>query len=98
YDGPTGIGTPNGTGFPTATTNPATGVTQSSATLNGTVNPNGQATSYKYDYGTTIPYASSTTSTNIGAGTTGQSAPFAVSGLSANTTYHYRAVATNASG
>ena len=38
---------------PAVTTDPATGVTQSAATLAGTVNPNGKATSYHFEYGTT---------------------------------------------
>ena len=61
YDGPTGIGTPNGTGAfeptstnsPTVATEAASSLTQTSATLNATVNPNGANVSEcKFEYGT----------------------------------------------
>jgi hypothetical protein len=38
---------------PTAATGNATAITVSSATLNGTVNPEGQATTYHFEFGTT---------------------------------------------
>ena len=41
---------------PKATTLFATGIGQSSATLNGGVNPEGSATSYYFEYGTTTAY------------------------------------------
>ncbi|MEK7110788.1 MAG: hypothetical protein AAB867_02955, partial [Patescibacteria group bacterium] len=39
-------------GFPTAQTNIATGITQSAAILQAIVTPNGAATTYRFDYGT----------------------------------------------
>jgi hypothetical protein len=42
------------------TTDPATQVAQTGATLNGTVDPNGKATTYRFDFGTTTAYGSST--------------------------------------
>jgi hypothetical protein len=73
-------------------------VTLTTATLTGTVNPEGQATSYYFQYGTTTAYASQTAMTDAGSGTTPVNASAAVSSLTPATTYHYRLVATNGSG
>ena len=51
-------------GPPIVATNPATNVTNFSATLNGTVNPNGLSTAVHFEYGTTINYVSSTATQN----------------------------------
>src|SRR5947209_20161743 len=45
---------------PAAATGQATSVTQTAATLNGTVNPNGQDTTYSFQYGTSSGYGQST--------------------------------------
>ena len=84
--------------IPTATTEPATSVTPTSATLNGTVNPNGSTTTYYFEYGLTQSYGSTTTETDIGSGTDdiGVSADITISDPIA--TYHYRLVATNTFG
>ncbi len=82
----------------TVTTGSATSVTSSSATLNGTVNPNGFSTTYYFDYGTTTSYGSSTASANAGSGTSDVLVSADVIGLSANTAYHVRIVATNSAG
>ena len=83
---------------PTVTTGSVTSVTSSSATLNGTVNPNGLSTTYYFNYGTTTSYGSTTASANAGSGTSDVSVSTDVIGLSANTTYHIRIVATNSAG
>jgi hypothetical protein len=83
---------------PSATTGPATGVKSSGAAVTGTVNPNGQATTYHFEWGTSTAYGHTTPSTSAGAGTTSQSVSAALSGLAPSTTYHYRIVASNASG
>ncbi|MBC8176585.1 MAG: S8 family serine peptidase [Deltaproteobacteria bacterium] len=80
---------------PTVTTGSAPSVTSSSATLNGTVNPNGASTTYYFQYGTSTSYGSSTTSTSAGSGTSDVSVDATISGLSSSTTYHFRLVATN---
>jgi N-acetylneuraminic acid mutarotase len=85
------------TGPPVVTTNPATNVASFSATLNGTVNPNGLTTSIYFQYGTTINYGSTTASQNY-TGNTTQSVSADISGLSASTTYHFRIVAMNTGG
>jgi len=84
--------------LPTATTTAATSVTMTSATLNGTVNPNGVATTYHFDWGTTVSYGTSTTATSAGSGSSVVSESAGISGLTAGTTYHYRIVAVSSSG
>ena len=81
---------------PTATTQAATLVTSSGATLNSTVNPNGLSTTIHFDYGLTTSYGSTSTSGNIG--TTSGTYATAITGLSPNTLYHFRIVATSSGG
>src|SRR5207247_3582187 len=83
---------------PTATTTAASSIGTTSAKLNGSVNPNGQSTSYYFDFGTTTSYGTKTTTKNAGSGTKSNSVSDNVSGLAAGTTYHFRLVASNASG
>ena len=83
---------------PTVTTSDATSVAASTATLNGSVNPNGLSTTYYFEYGTTTNYGSTTTSTDAGTGTTAISVSADLTGLSEGTTYHFRLVATNSVG
>jgi len=83
---------------PTVTTNAASSVTSSSATLNGSVNPNGSNTGYLFEYGTTISYGTNTTSTIIGSGTSTLSESASITGLLSNTTYHFRIMAMNSIG
>lgn len=90
--------TPSSAGPPSVSTGPATSVKPTGATVTGTVDPSGQATTYHFDYGTSTAYGHTTASTSAGSGTTNQSVSATLSGLVPNTTYHYRIVATNASG
>ena len=83
---------------PTVTTGSATSVSSDSATLNGTVDPNGVSATYYFEYGATTSYGTSTTSTSAGSGTSAVSVNAPISGLTANTTYHNRLVATNSVG
>ena len=83
---------------PAASTGAASSVGRVSATVNATVNPNGQATTYHFDYGTTTSYGSQTGNAAAGSGTSDQAVSAGLTGLSGSTTYHYRVVATNASG
>lgn len=83
---------------PSATTNAATSVAATSATLNGAVNPNGYGTSYYFQWGTTTAYGNATNGTPVGAGTANVAASANLTGLTANTTYHYRVVAQNTNG
>ncbi|MEJ0090590.1 MAG: PKD domain-containing protein [Limisphaerales bacterium] len=86
----------NAQAAPIVQTQAATSITTSSATLNSFVNPNGASTTIHFDYGLTASYGSSTISGNIGltSGNYGTS----ISGLSPNTTYHFRIVGSNSGG
>jgi len=85
---------------PKATTEAATGVGGSEATLNATVNPEGSSTSYYFEYGKTTAYGTKkpTSPLGIGSGTSDVAVAQTVSGLSANTLYHFRVVATSSAG
>jgi sugar lactone lactonase YvrE len=85
---------------PLATTKAATGVTVSAATLNATVNPEGSATTYYFEYGTTTSYGSKAPipAAAAGAGSAGVEVSQAIGGLAQGTTYHYRVTAESAAG
>jgi hypothetical protein len=84
----------------TATTTSASSLTDASATLNGTVNPNGNATTYHFEYGTTTAYGSVAPAPDAAVGSDGADHPLslAIANLKPKTTYHYRIVATDALG
>jgi uncharacterized delta-60 repeat protein len=88
----------SGGSAPAALTGAATGVGSTSATLTGAVNPDGLATSYHFDYGTSTAYGASTSAVSAGSGSTAVAVSATLGSLSPNTTYHYRLVASNASG
>ena len=75
----------------------SSGVTLSSADLNATINPQGTATSYHFEYGTTPAYGNSTAETSIGESHDGQSVHEHIEGLQ-DAVYHFRVIATNTSG
>jgi len=86
-------------GPPAATTDAATAVTGSTATLNGVVNRNDEETTYYFEYGPTAAYGSRTaTDTVAGNAPGGKAVTASVSGLTPSTTHHFRLVATNPSG
>ena len=85
------------TGFPVVTTNPATNVATSSATLHGLLDPHGLTTTVYLQYGTTINYGR-TTPMQSQTGNTYRNISANIGGLTANTTYHFRIVATNSVG
>ncbi|MBI4765385.1 MAG: fibronectin type III domain-containing protein [Deltaproteobacteria bacterium] len=86
-------------GYPIVSTGSATLVYwSSSATLNGTVNPNGLATTYVFQWGRTTSYGNDTAVTSVGSGTINNAASAKISGLRSYTVYHYRLVATNSAG
>lgn len=80
---------------PILSTDAPSGVGQSAATLNGSVNPNGTSTQYAFQWGTSTAYGNSTPATpaDAGSGSAAVSVSQTLSGLSAGTTYHYRLVA-----
>jgi uncharacterized delta-60 repeat protein len=81
-------------------TEPASSVTQTSATLNATVNPEGGTVSdCHFDYGTSEAYGSSVGCASLpGSGTSPVAVSAALAGLTPSTTYHIRVVATNEGG
>jgi len=91
------IGYDLASGPPLVTTYLATNVASFSATLNGSVHPQGLTITVHFQYGRTTSYGS-TTSAQIRTGNTNQNVSANISGLSANTTYHFRIAATNSAG
>lgn len=80
---------------PTIQTKAADGITRSAANINGSVVPNGASTTYWFEYGTTQNFGLVTTFESVGDGTATVPASVSLSGLQANTTYHYRLNAQN---
>ncbi len=80
---------------PTVATLAASNITAGGALFSGSVNPNGGATAYWFQYGTNTSYGSftATNSTSV-TGTFG----IAVSNLLQGRTYHYQLVAANSAG
>jgi hypothetical protein len=70
----------------------------SSANVTGTVNPNGESTTFSFQFGKTTAYGFQTNPQSVGAGTQDQVASATLTGLDSGTMYHYRLIATNASG
>jgi hypothetical protein len=93
-----------GSSRPVAMTDPASNVTSTSATLNGVAGPGfpivqatepGNAATYAFQYGTSTAYGSQTPT---GIVTSTQSVSAGIAALTACTTYHFRIVASDASG
>ncbi len=102
---PTSTGTPPAStkptpvsGEPVAKTNPASTISQSTALLNGEVNPNGAQTSFWYEYGLNETLGSRTVIQLLGSGYVTLSAPAVVTGLQPSTTYYFRVGAQNRNG
>jgi DNA-binding beta-propeller fold protein YncE len=74
--------------------------TATTADLTAKIDPNGADTAYCVEYGTTTSYGSSvpTPDKDIGAGSSDVPVAQTISGLSVNTTYHWRLVARSAAG
>ena len=80
---------------PAAITGPVTSVGPTTATVTGTVNPGGQATTWYVEYGTSTSYGAKTSNVSAGSGTANTAVSANLTGLTPGTTYHYRVVATN---
>ncbi len=110
YDGPTGAGSISGqivTGAPgigLPAFGPASNKTYtrrtsaSAAWLQGGVYPNGEATTYYWQFGTTTSYGSRTRAVSAGSGTSPVTAVAHLGHLLSGARYHYRLVATNRTG
>jgi hypothetical protein len=80
---------------PSVATGSASSITASAAILNGTVNPNGASTSYRFDWGLTTAYGQTSAVKSAGAGTKVVPAAARIKGLLPGTFYHYRLGALN---
>ncbi len=78
-----------------AVTGAATGLLETRATLNGTVNPRGYAAKYYYQYGGTTAYGLSTPEGSAGEGGTAVQVPATLTGLEPGMLYHYRLIGTS---
>ncbi len=77
-----------------ATTLEASSIGSTIATLNGIVNPKGREASYYFEYGITKDYGNETQSINAGSGTSEIDVSTNLTGLTSQTTYHFRLVVT----
>jgi hypothetical protein len=75
------------------TTSAASDVTQTGATLNGSVNPAGAPVAVHFDFGPTSAYGSSTATQTLGPASSATGFSAALSGLAPSSTVHFRAVA-----
>ncbi len=78
-----------------AKTGAASGVGKTAATLHGTLNPEGLATGYYFEYGTTTTYGARTPETSAGAGTGNIEVSASLTGLKSGAAYHFRLVAAH---
>lgn len=87
---------------PVVTTQVASSVATTSATVRGTVNPSGTQTTYWFEYSTDSLFGStllhSTAQQSAGAGVSTVSVEANISGLRSGTTYYYRIVARDSAG
>jgi hypothetical protein len=76
----------------------ATEITQTSARLTGLVNPNNEATTYRFEWGETSTYDHIEAEASAGSAGEAVEVTAPISGLKEGTAYHFRIVATNPSG
>jgi hypothetical protein len=75
------------------TTGGSSAVTTSSATVKGTVNPQGGPVTVQFQFGTSTAYGQTTAAQKLGPANSALAFSGTLSGLPADTTIHYRAVA-----
>jgi hypothetical protein len=85
-------------GSPIVTGTPASNRVLNGATLNGTVNPNGASTTYKFEWGATTAYGNSTAKVSAGSGSSASPVSALLRTIEPGKTYHYRVSATNSFG
>jgi phosphodiesterase/alkaline phosphatase D-like protein len=84
--------------LPVAATGTTSSVTASGALMHGSVNPNGEPTSYWFEYGVTDAYGHATPTASAGSGLSDISVTAPLVGLPPDTTYHFRLVAQSGGG
>ena len=82
---------------PAVTTGGAANIAQQTARLTGSVDPNADATTFQFQYGTTSAYGAVTPEQTI-SGDGAKTITADISGLAPATTYHYRLIARNSKG
>ena len=87
--GLTTVGIAAAASTPAVTAESAINVANTTATLTATINPNGSATGYSFQYGPTSAYGLSTNSHRIGAGTRPVTVHINIAGLTPGTPYHF---------
>jgi hypothetical protein len=83
---------------PTAGTGAASSVTYSTAILSASINAQGAATNYVFQYGATNAYGAQSPLSPAGSGTIPVKVSQLITGLQPATVYHYRVVATSPAG
>jgi hypothetical protein len=84
--------------LPTATAGAAGATTSSTVVLNGLINPGGQATNWKVQWGPTPALGSETAPVDAGSGAADVAVTTTLTGLTAGATYYYKFVANTDSG
>jgi hypothetical protein len=84
-------------GSPTVSTGPAQSVGNTTATLTGSLNPEGQSTQWAFQYGTSTLYGNQS-ATQTATGSSLQPVTAALTNLVPGTTYHYRLIAFSVDG
>ncbi|OGZ66153.1 MAG: hypothetical protein A3C50_01535 [Candidatus Staskawiczbacteria bacterium RIFCSPHIGHO2_02_FULL_43_16] len=82
-------------GAPIVQTDSTTAPYISTVVVNGTVNPNGAATTYWYEYGETSALGTQSSNYLVGSGYTAIYTPAYIIGLKSNTNYYFRLGAKN---
>jgi glucose/arabinose dehydrogenase len=86
------------TGCAGGATDPPTDITDTAATLRAHGTAGGKPTTYWFQYGTSTSYSNTTTHRDGGSDSATKNVSERVTGLSPDTTYHFRACAQNADG
>ncbi|PWU21251.1 MAG: hypothetical protein C5B50_02080, partial [Verrucomicrobia bacterium] len=76
----------------------ASSITASNATLNATVDPQGQTSTWYFQYGLSTNYGSSTITNTLGSTSSALPVSSVINGLASATLYNYRIVAANVAG
>lgn len=80
---------------PGVATGPTYNVNQNSATVSGVINPNGQSTSWAFQWGINTNYGNSTFGGTVPAGSTPVTEAQTLQGLAPGTIFHYRLVGSH---